>query len=297
MVSFTSENEKIGSIPGVAIGQIFANRKSLARTGVHRPLMAGISGNSRTGAESIVLSGGYEDDEDRGDLIVYTGQGGNDLYTRRQIADQTLTRGNAALKKSCDAGQPVRVIRGWRSESKFAPASGYRYDGLFRVEDYISKTGLSGFKIWQFILVKDGGESASPNSDDLNKPGLPSRVEVTTQRIVRNTRIARRVKELYSDACQICGHVVPTKGGGKYSEGAHVQPLGIPHNGPDTEANVLCLCPNHHVQLDLGGLVIGSDNFVRNSVTGEVIGRLTRHPEHRLDSAYLNYRKGMKDGS
>jgi integrase len=40
--------------------------------------MAGISGGEREGADSIVVSGGYEDDEDYGDVIVYTGAGGND---------------------------------------------------------------------------------------------------------------------------------------------------------------------------------------------------------------------------
>ena len=40
--------------------------------------MAGISGAERDGADSIVVSGGYEDDEDYGNVIVYTGAGGND---------------------------------------------------------------------------------------------------------------------------------------------------------------------------------------------------------------------------
>jgi hypothetical protein len=38
---------------------------------------------------SIVLSGGYVDDLDEGDLIVYTGEGGRDPGTGRQIADQS----------------------------------------------------------------------------------------------------------------------------------------------------------------------------------------------------------------
>ena len=46
---------------------------------------------------SIVLSGGYIDDEDNGTLIVYTGEGGRDPEIGRQVKDQTLTGGNAAL--------------------------------------------------------------------------------------------------------------------------------------------------------------------------------------------------------
>jgi putative restriction endonuclease len=42
--------------------------------GVHRPLQAGISGAVSEGADSIVVSGGSEDDRDFGDTIVYTVQ-------------------------------------------------------------------------------------------------------------------------------------------------------------------------------------------------------------------------------
>src|SRR5215207_9194293 len=42
---------------------------------------AGIFGSSTQGADSIVLSGGYKDDEDHGDIIVYSGYGGRDPAT------------------------------------------------------------------------------------------------------------------------------------------------------------------------------------------------------------------------
>lgn len=40
--------------------------------------------------------------------------------------DQT---GNLALSKNVENGRPVRVIRGYKSKSPFAPDEGYRYDG------------------------------------------------------------------------------------------------------------------------------------------------------------------------
>jgi hypothetical protein len=50
-------------------------------------------------ATCIVMSGIYEDDLDKADEIIYTGQGGNDLLgNHRQIGSQQLTRGNLALK-------------------------------------------------------------------------------------------------------------------------------------------------------------------------------------------------------
>jgi putative restriction endonuclease len=74
-----ADDRHFGDIADVHVGAVFASRAELAQARVHRPLVAGISGSGAEGADSIVLSGGYEDDEDYGDLIVYTGHGGNDL--------------------------------------------------------------------------------------------------------------------------------------------------------------------------------------------------------------------------
>ena len=40
-----------------------------------RPTVAGIHGNTETGAYSIALSGGYEDNIDLGECFTYTGEG------------------------------------------------------------------------------------------------------------------------------------------------------------------------------------------------------------------------------
>ena len=61
---------------------------------------------------SIVLSGGYVDDEDLGDEIIYTGEGGRDSNTGLQVGDQTLTKGNKFLEENYRLGNPIRVIRG-----------------------------------------------------------------------------------------------------------------------------------------------------------------------------------------
>jgi len=75
-----------GHIPGYPEGSHFEARIDLSKAGVHRPTVAGISGSERDSADSIVLSGGYEDDEDLGDEIVYTGHGGRDPETGKQVA-------------------------------------------------------------------------------------------------------------------------------------------------------------------------------------------------------------------
>jgi putative restriction endonuclease len=151
-----------GDIPGYPEGSIFGSRLELSQAGLHRPRIAGISGTGRTGASSVVLAGGYEDTEDFGAEILYTGHGGRDPETGRQVAHQTLTRGNLALACNKHSGVPVRVIRGARQHSPYAPEAGYRYDGLYRVEDYWRARGQAGWYIWRFRLVKVG--SARPET-------------------------------------------------------------------------------------------------------------------------------------
>ncbi|MEU8328485.1 YDG/SRA domain-containing protein [Micromonospora sp. NPDC048839] len=100
-----------GEIPGHPPGSTFKNRDELADSGVHRPNQAGICGG-KDGAESIMVSGGYVDDEEYGTEIVYTGQGGNDPATKRQIADQQLIRGDLGLARSqIDAVDPPHAFQ------------------------------------------------------------------------------------------------------------------------------------------------------------------------------------------
>lgn len=77
-----------GEIPGIEEGHLFNGRKEMMPTCFHRNWAAGIDGNREKGAAAIVLSGGYEDDLDLGDEIIYTGAGGNDPNTGKQIQDQ-----------------------------------------------------------------------------------------------------------------------------------------------------------------------------------------------------------------
>jgi hypothetical protein len=61
----------------------------------------------------LLLAGGYEDDEDAGDVLWYTGQGANDLQgDRKQVDSQKLVRGNLAFAKMLERrerGLEVRV--------------------------------------------------------------------------------------------------------------------------------------------------------------------------------------------
>lgn len=78
---------------------------------------------------------GYEDDIDYGDVFTYTGCGGRDLKgtkanpknlrTADQTSDQELKGGNKALEISFQKKYPIRVIRGYKLDSPYAPKAGY----------------------------------------------------------------------------------------------------------------------------------------------------------------------------
>lgn len=111
-----------------------------------RPAMAGISGQAEVGAESVALSGGYTDDDDKGYEFTYTGAGGNKGGI--QTSNQEMTRANHGLAMTCDCpidsakggeakdwrkSRPIRVIRGHQLMNMYSPRAGYRYDGIYKV--------------------------------------------------------------------------------------------------------------------------------------------------------------------
>ncbi|XP_010551947.1 PREDICTED: histone-lysine N-methyltransferase, H3 lysine-9 specific SUVH4 isoform X2 [Tarenaya hassleriana] len=109
-------------------------------------------------AVSIVISGMYEDDLDNADEVVYTGQGGQNLTgNKRQIQDQTLTRGNLALKNCIEHNVPVRVIRGHQCTNSYTRRV-YTYDGLYKVVRYWAEKGISGYTVYKYKLKRLEGQ-------------------------------------------------------------------------------------------------------------------------------------------
>lgn len=105
------------------------------------------------------------------------------------------------------------------------------------------------------VLVEDMADVETlGDAQDLGEIAGPTRALVTVQRVIRDTALARRLKALHRDECQICGTVVHLGSGRTYSEAHHLRPLGRPHNGPDIEGNIVVLCPTHHVLCDYGAL-------------------------------------------
>lgn len=96
--------------------------------------------------------------------------------------------------------------------------------------------------------LKDGQTQKATDLDD----APPKRALTTTYRILRDTEIARRVKMMHDYRCQICKHTIQLADGSFYAEAHHIRPLGTPHDGPDLIGNIICVCPNHHAELDYG---------------------------------------------
>jgi hypothetical protein len=94
----------------------------------------------------------------------------------------------------------------------------------------------------------------TPIAVDITEP--PARQEQIVYRILRDTALARRVKALHKNECQICGHTIVLSNGSRYSEAHHIHPLGTPHNGLDVMGNIICVCPNHHAELDYGARLL-----------------------------------------
>ena len=136
-------------------GTLFKDRKEIHKNNLHNNLVFGISQNAGI-ANYIVLSGGYVDEtNDRGDEFIYIGQGGRDEKTKKQISDQTFDNThNKSLVFNCNWNIPVRVFRGSKLNSDYAPVNGYRYDGKYMINDFWYSTGVDGFKICNFKLVK-----------------------------------------------------------------------------------------------------------------------------------------------
>lgn len=157
---------------GVLVGDTWDDRMDCRQWGAHLPHVAGIAGQSSYGAQSVALSGGYEDDEDHGEWFLYTGSGGRDLSGNKrtnklQSFDQKFENMNEALRVSCRKGYPVRVVRSHKEKrSSYAPESGVRYDGVYRIEKCWRKNGKQGCKVCRYLFVRCDNEPAPWTSDE-----------------------------------------------------------------------------------------------------------------------------------
>lgn len=153
---------------GLEVGAWWPLQICAIRNGAHGARMGGIYGRKETGAYSVIVSGGSGyDDHDMGDVVWYSGSGGKGL-------DQVLGTGNQALITSFNTKNPVRLLRGSKSGSAFAPSQGLRYDGLYVVTNHTEGTGKDGFKVYRYKLERLPGQKPIQTM-------IPGRKELITQ--------------------------------------------------------------------------------------------------------------------
>ncbi|CAN7087185.1 unnamed protein product [Brassica oleracea var. botrytis] len=155
----TNRKKRIGSIPGVNVGDIFYFWGEMSLVGLHMLMVAGIDyltikDGATEGplATSVVTSGHYDDETEDTQTLIYTGHGG-------KTGDQELRGGNSALKESKLKGNEVRVIRG-EEDPNNKGKNIYIYDGLYIVSDSWEAKGKSGFKEFKFKLLRKPDQPA-----------------------------------------------------------------------------------------------------------------------------------------
>lgn len=200
--------------------------------------------------------------------------------TQDKVAATRKPRSRSATKVSMTAaisqpveeqGLPVRVIRSWEGDPEYSSANGYRYDGLYTVAHHWQEPSVDGAIVCRFRLERldrgeqFGGQLEDPHAAPPAGTDQPDRAISAVLRVVRNTRVSQWVNSVYDFTCQVCGIRLELDAGA-YAEGAHIRPLGAPHDGPDRPDNVLCLCPNDHVLFDKGALYISDGRAYRRRI-------------------------------
>ncbi|KAE8657583.1 Histone-lysine N-methyltransferase, H3 lysine-9 specific SUVH3 [Hibiscus syriacus] len=178
----TNMKKRIGAVPGVEIGDIFFFRFELCLVGLHSQSMAGIDYmkgdlEGELVALSIVSSGGYDNDAEDPDILIYSGQGGS-AGRDKEASDQKLERGNLALEKSLHRGNEIRVIRGLKDTINQS-SKVYVYDGLYKIQESWMEKGKSGCNMFKYKLARIPGQTGAFStwkSIQRRKEGVSSRV-------------------------------------------------------------------------------------------------------------------------
>lgn len=200
----------------------------------------------------------------------------------------------ASLESGSRAGFGLEAARLLRQPLARAEAIGLLCATYFEdvdQEDLLERVGLAGY------AHAAGEEERDGDRDDRGGSAhRGGRRQVTVSRLDRDQRLVDRIKLIHRHQCQMCGLRLETRFS-HYSEAAHIRGLGSPHNGPDEISNLLCLCPNHHVQFDALAIFIDADWNVRRSRDGEPVYTLRRSPEHHIDEQHVAYHRGLCGGS
>ncbi|KAF7892840.1 uncharacterized protein EAF02_000378 [Botrytis sinoallii] len=145
------KNAKIHGHNGLTVGDCWPRQMAALRDGAHGAPQAGIVGDKKEGAYSIVISKHYDGfDRDEGDIVYYSAPG---AY--------------GSIIKEADSETRLRVLRNAGCAWKNGPAAGIRYDGLYQVTWGNAEINGKGGRFWRFTLERlrrvDGSDQAPIN--------------------------------------------------------------------------------------------------------------------------------------
>ena len=156
-----------------------------------------------------------------------------------------------------------------------------------------ARTGLAGYTTAGGLanLPEDVNDDVGTD-DPARATGPAPRRDTSRSVIVRDAALARKVKALEGDRCQVCDTTLRHLNR-PYSQAAHIRGLGSPHHGPDELPNLLCLCANCHVLFDGLEIYVDPDGLVRGTRDGRAPHPLRHAPAHPIDEAHLAYHRNL----
>lgn len=147
---------------------------------------------------------------------------------------------------------------------------------------------------WEFDMVI---EPYSANNDisfrdledfEMGNTRNHEETKVTIQRLVRDSNIARKLKEHYEYRCQLCNYRLRKSDGSYIAECHHIQPYNKLHQGDDTTLNLIVLCPNCHTQFDDLYFAINPETYLVHCILEDDDYHLSEFDlNHKLDKKYL----------
>ncbi|XP_053981844.1 guanylate cyclase alpha-like [Hylaeus volcanicus] len=160
-------NYTYGSISGFPSGSWWGIRMDCSRDRVHDPFNENIQ-IGPFGVTSICTpSVNLNEDIDFGNSLTFTGQ----KYVDEESDIDPLI-------KNYENQIPVRLIRSYNLLNKFAPKTGYRYDGLYIVTKFWIGVNSDSTKYYKFSLLRLNGQE--PPSWSIKQPLLGTNKSLST---------------------------------------------------------------------------------------------------------------------
>ena len=285
----------LGDVRGIAKGFVFESKSEIVSLGLHGSAEDFVSIVENGPALSIIISPKFSEIKDKNSEIILTFSVLDSGIPNAVVDKVKSERVQKAILYSYENELPIRVIREKFGDVEKGTSSVYTYGGTYTVTGHWYSGESESKSTLNFILNEDVEplfESIETKAARTIPVGVvaPARRTSVANSIKRDLRVSEWVKSIHNHTCQVCGQFLTTPGG-RYSEGAHIRPLGEDHSGQDVVGNILCLCPNCHKLFDAGAFFIDPDTQQIFYFNSDQVGQLVVHEDHLIDRDVLAYRR------